>query len=145
MIQLAVFPLVAIIIAQVAKTILLSRKNGFSWRMLNSYGEMPSAHTAYVTAVTTQVFLIEGFSTAFAVALVLTIITIRDAVGFRWHLQEHARALNMIARELRPKHKKLLPPIEEQLGHTIPQVVVGTLIGVFTVWILDVAFLMILG
>jgi acid phosphatase family membrane protein YuiD len=75
----------------------------------------------------------------------LTIITIRDAVGFRWHLQEHARALNMIARELHPKNKKMLPPIEEQLGHTIPQVLVGTVIGVLTVWVMDIAFLLIVS
>ena len=143
MIQLAIFPLIAIIIAQLTKTILLAQKRKFSWRMLNSYGEMPSAHTAYVSGIAMQVFLIEGFSPAFAVALALSVITIRDAVGFRWHLQEHARALNMIVRDLHPKYRKTLPKIEEQLGHTIPQVVVGMLIGITTVILLNLIFNMI--
>lgn len=140
MFQLAVFPLIAIIIAQVIKTILLSRKKKFSWKMFNSYGEMPSAHTAYVTAVTMQIFLIEGFSTAFAVAFVLSLITIRDAIGFRWHLQEHAKALNMIVHDLHPKYRKRLPKVEEQLGHTVPQVSAGVFVGIATVVFLNLVF-----
>lgn len=139
-IELAFYPIIAIIIAQSLKVILQSGNGKISVRSFNAYGAMPSGHTAYVTAVTMQIFLMEGFSTAFAVAFVLTIITIRDAVGFRWHLAQHAAALNQIIRELKPHSKKTVPRVEEQLGHTLPQVAVGAVIGIATILVLNTAF-----
>ncbi|MBI3120053.1 MAG: divergent PAP2 family protein [Candidatus Kerfeldbacteria bacterium] len=129
---LIVIPIIAIIIAQTLKVIFLSRTQKITWKTLNSYGAMPSGHTAYVSAVVTQIFLMEGISTAFAVALALAVLTIRDAVGFRWHLQQHARTINAIIQEMPRADQKRFSKAEESLGHRFSQVVVGILIGILT-------------
>lgn len=88
-------------------------------------GRMPSGHSASMTALTTYLGLAGGFdSGVFALAVATTIIVIYDALHVRYAVGEQGKALNNLLAE---DKKSTLPVVE---GHTVPQVVVGTLLGI---------------
>ena len=91
-------------------------------------GGMPSGHTASFVALDTALALIYGLDTpVFAVAVCATMIFIYDAVNVRYAVGEHGKLLNEIAEsDDNPKTK----PQKIVEGHTIPQVVVGAILGV---------------
>lgn len=137
---------------------------------------MPSSHTATVTSLAVSCGIVEGFnSTEFAIALILAIVVIADALSVRAEAGKHAKILNRLReRELeemkalshqipdnqipddKSANKHVLSnqdsendpvyeenftshstplfdkPLKEELGHTLPQVIVGGLIGIAT-------------
>ena len=54
-------------------------------------GGMPSSHAAFVTSLAASIYLQEGNSTAFAIALILAFIVLRDAYGVRRTVGEEDR------------------------------------------------------
>lgn len=125
-------PIVVGLVAQLSKLIVEAiRKGAIELRLLNTYGGMPSSHTALVVSITTVVGLSEGVASgAFAVAAILAFITIRDAIGFRMYLGEHARILNRLIEELPAPEKPKFPAhILERIGHTPYEAFIGGLIG----------------
>ena len=57
-------------------------------------GGMPSAHSATVTALATMAGIQAGFdSVIFAVALIFSIVVMRDAVGVRYEAGKHAASI----------------------------------------------------
>ena len=89
---------------------------------------MPSGHSATVTAMATTAALEYGLaSPIFAIAAILAIIVMHDAMGVRWQAGQHARTINELLLKLNgaPPEKML----EELLGHTPLQVAVGALLG----------------
>jgi len=122
--------LVAWFLAQVIKAFLARWHN----RALNplqaivATGGMPSAHAASVSALAAAIFLQEGLSTAFAVALVLMFVTLRDAVGVRLAAGEQAKLINELLAKLNHDH----PALHIDHGHTPAQVAVGVVVGVVT-------------
>ena len=93
-------------------------------------GGMPSGHSASFFGATTVIGLAEGFSsTIFALALCMTIIIIYDAMNVRYAVGEQGKILNEIVEHHGHKRhgEKKLKVVE---GHTLPQVVVGAVIGV---------------
>lgn len=88
-------------------------------------GGMPSGHAASVSALAAAIGLHEGASTAFAVALVLMFITLRDAVGVRLAASTQARILN----EVVVKNGLSYPPLAINHGHTPLEVLVGAVVG----------------
>ena len=123
-------------VAQVLKTIinfvLLGR---FQLERMWGDGGMPSAHSATVTAMVIATARSEGIHSAiFAVAAVVAIITMHDAMGVRRETGEQAKVLNRMFTEWMdqgfeqfqlPHGKKL----KEMVGHTPLQVVAGFLVG----------------
>ena len=95
-------------------------------------GGMPSSHSAVVTAVCTSVGIREGVdSSIFMVSLLITFITMRDAVGVRRASGIQSQKLNEIGRELEEKeYIKEYKSIKEVNGHTPIQVIMGALLGV---------------
>ena len=95
---------------------------------LTKSGGMPSGHSASFTALTTFLGLSEGFDSAvFALAIGMTIIIIYDAVNVRYAVGEYGKLLNEIAisdGNDKTQPKKLVE------GHTVPQAIVGILIGI---------------
>lgn len=91
-------------------------------------GGMPSGHTASFVALDTALALIYGLDTpVFAVAVCATMIFIYDAVNVRYAVGEHGKLLNEIAEsDDNPKTK----PQKIVEGHTVPQVIVGAILGV---------------
>jgi acid phosphatase family membrane protein YuiD len=103
-------------------------------RLVNAAG-MPSAHTAFVTALTASIGLQRGVaSDIFAVAFVFAAIVIYDSFRLRGHVQRHAEALNRLLaprRELPGSGTSGGGPVElsEQVGHTGMEVAAGIIWG----------------
>ena len=123
-------------VAQVLKTIinfvLLGR---FQLERMWGDGGMPSAHSATVTAMVIATARSEGIHSAiFAVAAVVAIITMHDAMGVRHETGEQAKVLNQMIEEWIDISEKNSPflqnmHLKEMVGHTPLQVVAGVLVG----------------
>jgi uncharacterized protein len=113
---------------QAFKVVLYSireRRPAFSWFL--SAGGIPSAHSAFVTALSVSVGLGSGFrSDVFAVAFVFSVIIIYDSWRLRGAVQRHAQALNNLARANR---KLKLEKLNENIGHTLVEIAAGIAAG----------------
>jgi uncharacterized protein len=113
------------------KIVIYSLKHGWDIRNTLSHvghGHMPSAHTGFIVSLVTAVGYYNGVdSAAFAVAFVLAIITIDDAVRLRMYMGDQGRYLNKIIENLNLEEK--YPKLKERMGHRIREVIVGGLIG----------------
>lgn len=130
--KLLIIPILAGLTAQVSKVLVEAIRTGsVNLTLLNTYGGMPSSHTALVVSLTTVIGLGEGVdSAAFAIAFVFSLITIRDAIGFRMYLSEHARILNKLIADVPAKEKPRFPSqIIERIGHTRTEALMGGLVG----------------
>jgi len=122
------------LIAQVCKAInnvIITGK--FSWERLFGDGGMPSGHSATVTAVMVSAGLYCGFdSPVFAVAAILAIIVMHDAMNVRLQSGKQAHLLNVMAESFERLTGEDLPneeKLKELLGHTPLQVVAGFGLG----------------
>lgn len=112
------------------------RVRHFSPHFFVSAGGFPSAHSAFVTALTVSIGLRSGLGTdAFAVALVFSLIVIYDAYRLRGHVQALARRVNQLARQVENGGE----PLSEMVGHSLAEVSSGVAIGgalatLATVW-----------
>ena len=91
-------------------------------------GGMPSGHTASFTGLT--VFFMSKFG-IFApisvLALCMTIIVVYDAVNVRYAVGEQGKLLNIMAESDHNKKTRKMKVVE---GHTVPQAIVGGLLGI---------------
>jgi len=135
--KIILIPFIALIIAQLIKVVIDSIKGKFSWKNFNSYGGMPSSHSAMVSALAMEIGLQTGFeSIYFALALVLAFLIIRDAVGLRQMLGKHGQVLNMLIKDLPDHQEDKYPYLEERLGHTYLQALAGIILGVIVALII---------
>ena len=129
--------LLAWFVAQVLKTlinfILLGK---FQLERMWGDGGMPSAHSATVCAMVIATARSEGFGSAiFAVAAVVAIITMHDAMGVRRETGEQAKVLNQMIEEWIDISEKNSPflqnmHLKEMVGHTPLQVMAGMVVGI---------------
>ncbi len=127
------------LVAQVSKIIYETIRNGFHAERLTGGGGMPSSHSATVTGVTFGCLLsYSARSAEFAIALFLAMVVIYDAMGVRLETGQQAKILNaMRERDIAEGREPLFDkPLDEKMGHTLPEVIVGISIGI------AVAFLM---
>ncbi len=92
---------------------------------------MPSAHTAFVTALTLSVGLDKGFgSEFFTIAFVFSTIMVYDIVRVRGAVQANSRILARIVEKM-PRMESRAEGIEtaHMVGHTLGEVIVGFLVG----------------
>jgi acid phosphatase family membrane protein YuiD len=90
-------------------------------------GGMPSSHSSTVTALATAVGFEEGVtSTLFAISAIFAVIVMYDASGVRLAVSKQAKILNDFFHG-RTKDYKLL---NELVGHTPYQVIVGAILGI---------------
>ena len=92
-------------------------------------GGMPSSHSAFVSALFGSVYITEGISTGFAIALAFGLVTLRDAVGVRMAAGNQAKVLNAIIE----KQRLNFQPLNVSLGHKPKEVVAGIATGLFAV------------
>ena len=128
--------LLAWFVAQVLKTlinfILLGK---FQLERMWGDGGMPSAHSATVCAMVIATARSEGFSSAiFAVAAVVAIITMHDAMGVRRETGEQAKVLNKMIEQWIDVTEKNAPflqnmHLKEMVGHAPLQVLAGFVVG----------------
>ncbi len=117
--------ILTVIIVQLIKAfILYIKEKEFKIKYLTKTGGMPSSHSALVTSLVTSIYLLEGFSTTFTIALVLALIVMRDAFGVRRTVGEEIAILKKLLRKNRIKTK-----FHEAEGHTPFQVTIGAIIG----------------
>lgn len=130
MYSLIIIPILVALITQLIKLIIDGIPNNLDWQHLFSdYGGMPSSHTALVASLATMAALEEGLaSAAFAISLVLMVIVVRDAVGFRREIGKNAVLTNLLAQEIFPENPEIL--VTERIGHKTPEVIVGFIAGV---------------
>lgn len=125
---------IAWFVTQMLKTILglISHKNDGKvtnvWTAIDYFtrsGGMPSGHTASFTALCVVLGCTSGFDSAiFALAVATWSIIVYDAVHVRYAVGEQGKALNKL---LKQAGEPVLPVVE---GHTVPQVIVGGIIGI---------------
>lgn len=143
---LALIPMAVGTITQLIKFGLraATHDRGLTWRDINHYGGFPSAHTAFTISLVTLAFLVDGAnSLTFAIALVIFTITVRDALGVRMFLSEHATMLNAMVDKMPPAADgaRPYPRLEEHLGHKPHEAIGGAVVGV----ILTVALYLAVG
>ena len=123
--------------AQVLKTIINFILLGkFQLERMWGDGGMPSAHSATVCAMVIATARSVGFSSPiFAVASVVAIITMHDAMGVRRETGEQAKVLNKMLEqwiEVTEKNNPFLQNmhLKEMVGHTPLQVMAGFALGI---------------
>jgi uncharacterized protein len=126
---LIVIPILVGAITQALKLIIDGIPNNFSWQhLIGDYGGMPSSHAAFVTSLVTVVGLREGLdSSAFAIAFILMLVVLRDAVGFRREIGKNSAVTNHLAKELYKTRK--IKPLTERVGHKVSEVIAGIVFG----------------
>ncbi|MFH0987970.1 MAG: divergent PAP2 family protein [Parcubacteria group bacterium] len=142
MFNIIIVPVVSALLAQIIKAVINGFRDKFSWRDLVTYGGMPSSHAALVTSLALMAGLTDGWdSAAFAIALFLAILIIRDAGGYRMEMSKHAVELNKIISKLSANlpapsvssSVESVPFLKEQIGHYPLELFFGCLLGVAVV------------
>ena len=94
-------------------------------------GDMPSSHSAMVSAMATSVAIVEGIDTnLFVITVMFALIIIRDALGVRRSSGIQARVLNTLGRQIADKLNIEFHPVKEVRGHSPLEVAVGALLGI---------------
>ena len=130
-------PIIAWATAQVLKifTYLIVEKKFVLKRMISD-GGMPSAHS--VTAISLAVLSgwTQGFdSAAFAIAMILAVVIMRDAVGVRRESGVNASIIKLLAKKSNSNLKEgeehiKTDMLKELVGHTPLQVACGCVVGI---------------
>ena len=118
-------------VAQVMKTIIYAiiNKKLVLERMVGD-GGMPSGHSATVTALSVTAGIEYGLDSApFAIAAILAIVVMHDAMGVRLEAGKHAKALNELMDLVSSRELTTDDKLKELLGHTPLQVCFGALLG----------------
>ncbi|PIW37033.1 MAG: acid phosphatase [Candidatus Kerfeldbacteria bacterium CG15_BIG_FIL_POST_REV_8_21_14_020_45_12] len=141
--EILAIPALVLIISQVTKVGLQSLHSSWNWKDFNAYGGMPSSHTALFVSITTVVGLTQGFgSPLFIVSGFIAIAFIRDAVGIRWSLGYHGKVLNHLVETLPAEVRSTFPAkLQERLGHTPVEALVGFLMGALLTTVFHFALL----
>ena len=133
------YPLMAALISMVAAQIIKVPLNLIwcrTWDVARAFstGGMPSSHSAAVTSLTAAIGISEGLdSSTFAVAAVLSAITMYDAAGIRRHAGIHASFLNRLVKatpSLLKESGSSGKELKELLGHRPVEVLAGAFFGV---------------
>lgn len=121
-------------IAQSAKIViaLIMKKGKIKFKelvdLVMKSGGMPSSHTACFTATALTIGFRNGFdSSIFALAVAMTVIIVYDATNVRYAVGQQGKLLNKIVTMSESQTAKPLKLVE---GHTVPQAIVGFIIGV---------------
>ena len=129
-------PALSWLVAQILKTVINAIMNKkFSLSRLVGDGGMPSGHSATVTALAVMCGLKDGFgSVTFAIATILAIIVMHDALGVRREAGKQAASIINIAEVLNDyfsEHDKNIKTdkLKVLIGHTPLQVVCGSILG----------------
>ncbi len=99
-------------------------------------GGMPSSHSALMAGLSTAIFLKEGATTAFFLAVAILSIIVVDALGVRRTAGEEGKLLHQVLQKVKLRVKEP----HYSLGHTPSEVFVGIVYGilvgllVFRVW-----------
>lgn len=103
----------------------------FNIKRILGAGGMPSAHSAVVTSLATLIGKNVGLSSPlFGMAVVFACVVMYDATGVRRAAGEQAKLLNRIMETSQLSVIKNDKKLDEVLGHTPIQVLVGAVVGI---------------
>ena len=143
--KILVVGVVSWFLAQVFKCIsnlILTKK--FSFERLFGDGGMPSGHSATVVSVATATGLYEGFnSPVFAVAAIVAIVVMHDAMNVRYQAGKQAELLNVMAEMFEKVTGTDLPneeKLKELLGHPPLQREAGCLLDIAPASVMSLVF-----
>lgn len=129
------------LIAQVLKTLIhLYFNRSFVPERLVGSGGMPSAHSATVCALSTSAGIVCGVdSPIFAIATILAIVVMYDAIGVRRETGIQAKIINEMMDAFSKMNQQLSAEekLKELVGHTPLQVLVGGILGVAIAFLMD--------
>ena len=129
------------LIAQVLKTLIhLYFNHSFVPERLVGSGGMPSAHSATVCALSTSAGIVcGGDSPIFAIATILAIVVMYDAIGVRRETGIQAKIINEMMDAFSKMNQQLSAEekLKELVGHTPLQVLVGGILGVAIAFLMD--------
>lgn len=129
--QLFLTGFLAYMTSQVIKIVIgIIRTRTFSLHdLLFVQGGIPSSHSSTVVSATTCIYLLEGPSNLFFLALLITFIVLIDASGVRRETGKQSRLLNRILKE---KHSDMnfREELVENMGHTPLEVISGSVVGI---------------
>lgn len=126
------------VMAQIIKNVVdFIKHKTFDKKRLAGAGGMPSSHAAVVCSVLLMSLCLYGFnSPIFALAFIFALVVMYDATGVRWSAGLHAKAINHIVEYLKNEEdvdkdslQKLIPTLNESIGHRRIEVVCGALLG----------------
>jgi len=128
-------------VAQVLKaTLYYATNKHFKAGRLTGSGGMPSTHSAAVTGFATAIFFRYGLeSFEFSISVFLGLIVMYDACHVRWAASQHAKRLNDLEekRAQESGEENTLKPLNEFIGHSSLQVLVGGMIGIVVALLLN--------
>jgi len=139
-----IIPLLVLLLVRIVKFIIFYFRHNrdFKYTLQHgmTYGHMPSVHSALMISLITSVGYYEGLgSGAFAVAIVVAIITIDDATRLRVYMGEHSRYINMVVNKIGANEADY-PRLKERMGHKPMEALVGGILG----FVLTLVFIAIL-
>ncbi|WP_251422314.1 divergent PAP2 family protein [Veillonella agrestimuris] len=113
----------------------LIRHGQFRLERLIGSGGFPSSHTSFVISTTTALYLKNGVTDIFIVALVFSIVVMYDASGVRLEAGRQAQMINQIIdyfvkRNIPVVLKDRQFALKELLGHTPIEVFGGLILGI---------------
>ena len=118
-------PFFSLIVSQIIKFIIetIKYKKVCLERLFNGSGGMPSTHSAFVSSLTTLIYIYYGSNSLyFAISFIFSLIIIYDSVGVRYESGKHAEIINIITNN---KNK-----LKEKLDNTLPEVICGIILGI---------------
>jgi uncharacterized protein len=136
--QIILAPLISMFVVQSIKLATDGIKGNFTVKdMFTAYGGMPSSHTAVVSSLCAMVAYKTGInSAAFAVAFVFSVIVISDAITLRQVVDNNSNSIRKLVSKLPASEQKEYPENPRDIKHTVPQVLVGGLLGFIIAFIL---------
>lgn len=133
------------LVAQVLKTLINGLFLGkFSLERMWGSGGMPSSHSATVCSlVVTAARLYGPDSAIFALAFIMAIIVMYDAMGVRRETGEQAKILNRMLTDWMEAESANSPflgdkKLKEMVGHTPFEVLGGAIVGVAVGWLIPI-------
>lgn len=115
----------------------------FDLLQISASGGFPSSHTSFIIATTTAIARVDGLSSSmFALAIVLSVIIMYDAMNVRYYAGKNIELTQQIIRDLKEHQFKLDNPLyinnlKEILGHERLEVLGGFILGIATPFILN--------
>lgn len=137
--------LLGLLIAQFLKPfVYIKLEKGFNAKLWHSTGGMPSSHTASTVALAASAGIKSGLASVdFAVATVLAVVVMYDAMGIRAAAGKQAKIINDWSKffaEFFSQDQFSEEHLKTMLGHSFNQVlwgfVLGIAVGAFTSYIL---------
>ena len=137
--QIILAPLISMLVVQSIKLATDGIKGNFTVKdMFTAYGGMPSSHTAVVVSLCTMVAYKTGAnSAAFVVALVFSILVISDAITLRQVVDNNSNAIRKLVSKLPTDEQRNFSENPRDIKHTLPQVLVGGILGFIIAWIVQ--------